>query len=222
MNSVLIGVTGASGAVWAQMLVRFLAGRREVDRIYLVFTDTGRQVVLHELGGEGGASPEDGDGLDLRRLLKAGEHGLPDSDSPGSRVSAGRKLVVFNNKDFFAPVASGTAAPRRMVIVPASMGTVARVAGGLSTNLLERTADVMLKENRPLVLVPRETPLSALHLENLLKLARLGARIVPPMPAYYQAPRGLDDVNRFIVGKVCEGLGIDDHGLYQPWNEARM
>jgi 4-hydroxy-3-polyprenylbenzoate decarboxylase len=199
-DSILIGVTGASGTIWAQILADFLRSR--VSRVYLVFTDTARQVALHEL-------PEVADGLNLRHYLKS------------SAMDPEGKIVVFHNKDFFAPIASGSSAPRRMVVVPGSMGTIARIAGGISSNLLERTADVMLKERRPLILVPRETPFSTLHLENLLKLSQMGAVVVPPMPAYYQKPDNLADMNRFIVGKICEALGYLDHGLYTPWAETR-
>ncbi len=206
MNSILIGVTGASDTIGAQMLVEAWYSR--VNRIYLVFTDTGKQVALHEL-------PEASDGINLRHFLRSTNPDRPNSDPAG-------RITVFNNKDFFAPIASGSSAPERMVVVPGSMGTIARIAGGFSTNLLERSADVMLKESRPLVIVPRETPLSALHLENLLRLSRLGAKIVPPVPAYYQKPESLLDINRFIVGKICESLGVQDHGLYTPWGQERL
>jgi len=102
------------------------------------------------------------------------------------------------------------------VICPCSMGTLAGIASGSSRNLLERCADVMLKERRPLVLVPRETPLSEIHLENMLKLVRMGVGMVPPMPAFYHSPRSVEDLVNFVVGKVLEALGIE-HGLYRPW-----
>jgi 4-hydroxy-3-polyprenylbenzoate decarboxylase len=103
-----------------------------------------------------------------------------------------------------------------MVICPCSMGTVGRIAAGLSGTLIERAADVMLKEDRPLLLVPREMPLSALHLENLLKLARLGVRIVPPMPAFYHQPQTMADLVDFVVGKLLDQLGLE-HDLFKRW-----
>jgi len=105
-----------------------------------------------------------------------------------------------------------------MVICPCSMGTVGRIAGGLSETLLERAADVMLKERRPLLLVPRETPLSIIHLENLLRLARAGAVIIPAMPAFYHDPQSVDELVGFVVGKVLDQLGIS-HELFKRWGE---
>ena len=103
-----------------------------------------------------------------------------------------------------------------MVICPCSMGTLSRIACGNSRTLLERCADVMIKERRPLALVPRETPLSEIHLENMLKLSRLGVRIVPAMPAFYQRPESMDDLVNFVVGKVLDSLGIENR-LYKRW-----
>jgi 4-hydroxy-3-polyprenylbenzoate decarboxylase len=126
------------------------------------------------------------------------------------------RLEYYADDNFFAPLASGSSAPDTLVICPCSLGTVGRIAAGLSGTLIERTADVMLKEGRPLLLVPREMPLSALHLENLLKLARLGVRIVPPMPAFYQQPQSLADLVDFVVGKILDQLGAE-HGLFTRW-----
>jgi 4-hydroxy-3-polyprenylbenzoate decarboxylase len=112
--------------------------------------------------------------------------------------------------DLRAPIASGTFPTAGMVVVPCSMNSVASVAHGLSGNLLLRAADVCLKENRRLVLVPRETPLHSIHLENLLTLSRLGAVILPPEPAFYLQPRGVDDIVRFVVGRVLVALGVEN------------
>jgi len=127
------------------------------------------------------------------------------------------RLRYYAEDNLLAPVASGSAAADAMVVCPCSMGSLARIACGISGNLLERSADVMLKERRPLVLVPRETPLSEIHLENMVKLVRVGARIVPAMPAFYHAPETVAEMVDFVVGKALESLGIGHH-LYRPWN----
>ncbi|HEU0264237.1 MAG TPA: UbiX family flavin prenyltransferase, partial [Geobacterales bacterium] len=125
-------------------------------------------------------------------------------------------LTYYDEGNLFAPIASGSAAADAMVVVPCSMGSVARIAAGISGTLLERAADVMLKEQRPLILVPRETPLSQIHLENLLRLSRAGARIVPAMPAFYHHPSSMDELVNFMVGKILDQLGIEQL-LFPPW-----
>lgn len=199
-HRILIGVTGASGAVYAERLVDVLVGR--VARIYLVMTESGVKVVRHEL-------KQRRDGFSLAKAA-AGE------------LAEGERSVIrlLKNDDLFAPVASGSSAPTSMVVMPCSMGTLARIAQGISGNLLERSADVCLKQRRPLVICPRETPLSAIHLRNMLSLAELGVHIVPPMPAFYQQPESIHDMVDFVVGRVLEVLGLA-HDLYPPWN-ARM
>ena len=129
-------------------------------------------------------------------------------------ISSGITLV--HPDDLFCGAASGSSAPDAMVICPCSMGTLARVACGISGNLIERSADVMLKERRPLLLVPRETPLSDIHLENMLKLSRAGARIIPAMPGFYGRPETVLDLVDFVVGKVLDQLGVEND-LYKRW-----
>lgn len=198
---VLVGVTGASGSIYAERLVAELAPR--VARVYLVASSAGEAVARFELAKRPA-------GFSLREALE------------GRVAEPYRQVVrVFKNDNLFAPVASGSAAPSHMVILPCSMGTVARVYQGASSNLLERSADVMLKQKKPLLLCPRETPLSAVHLRNLLGLAELGVSIIPAMPAFYQKPQTIDDMVDFMVGRVLEMLGLD-HELYAPWNAAMM
>lgn len=128
-------------------------------------------------------------------------------------------LRVFGREDWFAPVASGSGASEAMVVCPCSMGTLAAVAQGLSDNLIERAADVMIKEGRKLILVPRETPFSALHLENMLKLARLGVVILPANPGFYHHPRRVEDLIDFIVGRILDQLGLQND-LNPRWGKA--
>ncbi len=130
------------------------------------------------------------------------------------------KLRVFGREDWFAPMASGTGAGDAMVVCPCSMGTLAAIAQGLSDNLIERAADVMIKENRKLILVPRETPFSALHLENMLKLARLNVTILPANPGFYHHPQRIEDLVDFIVARILDQLGIS-HELMPLWGEAK-
>jgi flavin prenyltransferase len=133
--------------------------------------------------------------------------------------NARQRLRVFSRDDWFAPMASGSGAGDAMVVCPCSMGTLAAIAQGLSDNLLERAADVMIKENRKLILVPRETPFSALHLENMLKLARLGVTILPANPGFYHHPLQIQDLVDFIVARILDQLGVA-HQLMPRWGET--
>lgn len=200
---VLLAITGASGSIYAQRLLQFLLGAPLVDRVYLVCSSAGKQVANFELIG---------------------------TDEPGSlkRILAGqmletekKKIRIFGEDDLFAPVASGSSVPDTMVILPCSMGSLSRIAQGMSANLLERSADVILKQDKKLVVCPRETPLSQIHLANMLRLSELGVKIVPPTPAFYQKPKTLDDMVDFIVGKVCEIIGFE-HEFYERWNKRML
>lgn len=196
MKHFLVAITGASGSIYGLRLTEELL--RAGCRVSLLLSEPGRQVLNYETG------------LDWRV-------------EPGERRQQVRahfrseRIDSLDNTDLFAAVASGSNPPDAMVICPCSMGTAGRVAAGLSETLLERAADVMLKERRPLLLVPRETPLSVIHLENLLRLARAGAVIVPAMPAFYHAPQSLDELVAFVVGKVLDQLGVE-HELFKRWS----
>ena len=126
---------------------------------------------------------------------------------------------MFGREEWTAPVASGSAPPRAMVVCPCTTGTLANIANGICSNLIDRAADVVIKEGRRLVLVPRETPLSAIHLENMLKLARLGVVILPPSPGFYQQPETIDELVDFVVGRILDQLGIDND-LSPRWGES--
>lgn len=133
-----------------------------------------------------------------------------------SHVERKDLISIHRDQDIGCAIASGSFETDGMVVIPCSMATLAAIASGLSDNALRRAADVTLKEKRPLILIPRETPLSEIHLENMLKLSRLGATIIPPIPAWYTAPKSLEDIENFIVGKVLDALKIK-HQLYPRW-----
>jgi 4-hydroxy-3-polyprenylbenzoate decarboxylase len=191
---ILLAITGASGSIYGlRLLEELLQGGHQVT---LVASESGLKVCRFETGIE----------LDNTDTLKQQWH-LPKAS-----------LTIRAADDLWAPEASGSAASDAMIIAPCSMGTLGRISAGISSNLIERAADVMLKENRPLLLVPRETPFSAIHLENLLKLSRCGARIIPAMPAFYQKPESVAELVNFVVGKVLDQLGIEHH-LFKRWGE---
>lgn len=126
------------------------------------------------------------------------------------------QLSVYGREEWFAPLASGSNPPDAMVVCPCSMGTLASIAAGLSSNLIERAADVCMKEGRKLVLVPRETPFSTLHLENMLRLSRMGVVILPPSPGFYHHPKTIDDLVDFIVARVLDQIRVP-HQLMARW-----
>ncbi len=198
MSRFFVGLTGASGHVYAEGLVRALVGAGHgVD---LSITSAGRRVLLHERGIDAGERGE--------RLAASLAGWL------GEEVARG--VRTFESDDVGAPPSSGTAQSGGVVLCPCSMGTAARVAAGFSSNLVERAADVALKEGRTLLIMPRETPLSELHLENLLRLARLGAAILPCAPGFYHHPKGIEELVDHIVGKALDRLGVE-HDLSPRW-----
>lgn len=198
MQKIVVGITGASGSTYGIRLIEELL--RSGAQVTLLLTDAGRQVLACETGLELSGEAQ----VCLEQLRDTLPHG--------------ENLHHYRLNDFFAPVASGTSAPDAVVICPCSMGTAGRIAAGLSDNLLERVADVALKEDRALLLVPRETPFNQLHLENLLRLSRAGARIIPAMPGFYQQPQTIEDLVNFVVGKVLDSLGVE-HRLFPRWGE---
>ena len=129
-------------------------------------------------------------------------------------------LEVYGREEWFAPVASGSNPPDAMIVCPCTMGTLASIAQGLASNLIERAADVVLKEGRTLVLVPRETPFSAIHLENMLRLSRAGAVILPPSPGFYHHPKSVEELVDFVVARILDQVAVP-HVLMQRWGETR-
>jgi 4-hydroxy-3-polyprenylbenzoate decarboxylase len=196
-NNIVLGITGASGAIYGLKLGKELLNSGA--HLTILISSTGFQVIHEETG------------LDFK-----GESGGVQKALVSYFQAETGQLDYYADNDFFAPVASGSSAPDAMFICPCSMGTLSRIACGNSGTLLERCADVMIKERRPLALVPRETPLSEIHLENMLKLSRLGARIVPAMPAFYHRPESVDDLVNFVVGKALDSLGIGN-SLFKRW-----
>ena len=196
-DSIAVAVTGASGAIYAARTLAALLERGV--HVELVISDYGRRLLRDELGDA--ATVEN-----LVPYLTA---------KYGGAVAAG-SLTVHSNRDLGAPIASGSHRCSSMAIVPCSMKTLAGVAHGLSRSLVERAADVMLKERRRLVLVPRETPMSLPQLRNMVLCAQAGAIVLPAMPAFYQLPTTIDDLADFMAGKILSALGLD-HDLYPPW-----
>jgi 4-hydroxy-3-polyprenylbenzoate decarboxylase len=189
----VLAMTGASGAPYAVELLRTLcrAGRT----VHLTISNSGAQVLGEELRIEVN--------LDRFDLASFG-------DLHGGRV------VYHHHADFRAGIASGSFLTGGMIVAPCSMGTLAAIAHGVTTNLITRAADVHLKERRPLILVPRETPLSLIHLENMVQVTRAGAVVLPAMPGWYHRPRTLDDLVQFVVGRICDQLGVA-HAESRRW-----
>jgi 4-hydroxy-3-polyprenylbenzoate decarboxylase len=205
----IIAITGASGAVYGLKLVDELLKRG--DDVELIISPSGFIILKEELALDLALS-----GVDVAKELGVFLVERFGTGTPGaSGVKPGVLRSIASN-DMTAALASGSSMKRAMVICPCSMGTLSRVSAGNSGNLIERAADCILKERGMLVLVPRETPLSAIHLENMLRLTRAGAIILPAMPAFYQGPETIDDMVSFVVGKVLDMLGLEN-GLYRRW-----
>lgn len=190
-NPFALAITGASGAAYALRLLEILI--RQGERVDLMVSAPGQIVISMETDIR-----LPGRAAEIQRLLS-------------ERLSAAEgQLRVFGREEWTAPVASGSSAPRAMVVCPCTTGTLAGIAAGTSNNLIERAADVALKEGRKLILVPRESPFSAIHLENMLKLARLGVVILPPNPGFYQGPESIDDLVDFVVSRILDQLEIEN------------
>jgi flavin prenyltransferase len=196
-RSIAVAITGASGAIYAARTLAALLARGV--QVELVVSDYGRRLLRDELGEE----------VTVERIVPYLTRKY------GSSVTAGA-LTIHSNRDLGATLASGSYHTAGMTIVPCSMKTLAGIAHGLSRNLIERAADVMLKERRRLVIVPRETPMSLPQLRNLVLCAEAGATVLPAMPAFYQLPKTLDDLADFLAGKILVALGLEQD-LYPPW-----
>jgi 4-hydroxy-3-polyprenylbenzoate decarboxylase len=197
---VTVAITGASGAQYGLRLIEALVAADHA--VWVMISKAAHLVIATETDIELPARPE--------RLVEA----------LSERTGAGDgQIRCFGREDWMAPVASGSGASSAMVICPCSTGTLSAVATGASNNLIERAADVALKERRKLILVPRETPFSAIHLEHMLALTRMGAVILPAAPGFYHQPTGIDDLIDFIVARILNQLGIA-HRLIPRWGES--
>ncbi len=200
MKTITLAITGASGLPYAMRLLECLL--QSGQRVRLLYSQAAQIVAKQELDFTLPSRPQDAEKLLHERLGKfSGE------------------LHVYGRDDWFAPIASGSNPADTMVVCPCTMGTLGKIANGISDDLICRAADVMLKERRPLILVPRETPFSAIHLENMLKLSHAGAVILPPNPGFYHRPQSVQDVVDFVVARILDHLGVK-HELVKKWGET--
>lgn len=190
MGKYIVGITGASGSIYGVRLIEELV--KKDNEIYLVITDNGRKVLEYEME------------INFEKWLQN------INNNKG-------KLQLCLVDDMFSCIASGSFKTDGMVIVPCSMGTLSKISNGTSDNLLIRAADVMIKEKRKLILIPRETPLSSIHLKNMLFLSNLNVMIIPPMPAFYQRPKTIEDIVNITVGRILTSLDVESD-LYHEWS----
>jgi 4-hydroxy-3-polyprenylbenzoate decarboxylase len=196
-RTIAVAITGASGAIYATRTMAALLERG--CHLELVVSDYGRRLLRDELGERAAV-----DKLDAYLAFHYGD------------VVRNGSFTVYSNRDLGAKIASGSQNCEAMVVVPCSMKTLAGIAHGLSRNLVERAADVMLKERRTLIIVPRETPMSLPQLRNMTLCGEAGALVMPAMPAFYQMPKNLNDLADFMAGKILSALGFP-HDLYPAW-----
>ena len=224
-KNIVLGITGASGAVYAVRLLEVLIAAGHV--IHLSISRSGQAVLKQELDLNvdlenfqvaslllGDVLPQSDSKLDMLRSMA----GISSEDSSVLSVCEGEqgKILYHHYEDFFSPIASGSFPTRGMVVCPCSGNTLSAIASGASKNLIQRAADVHLKERRSLLLVPRETPLSILQLENMQTVAKSGAVVLPAMPGWYHNPKTIRDLIDFVVARICDQLGIENT-LIRRW-----
>ncbi|WP_133178501.1 flavin prenyltransferase UbiX [Shewanella decolorationis] len=200
-KAISLAWTGASGAPYGLKLLECLLVSGY--QVFLMISSAARVVLATEHGLQLSANSDKAKAQLLDVLTK-------------KQITLSGELVVLGKDEWFSPPASGSAAPKQMVICPCSTGTLAAVATGMSNNLLERAADVVLKERGQLILVPRETPFNAIHLEHMLTLSRLGVTIMPAAPGFYHNPKSVEDLVDFMVARILDHLGVD-HALTSRW-----
>lgn len=199
-KTVCLAFTGASGMPYG---IRLLECLLEAGcHVQLLYSQVAQIVARQEMDLE-----LPGRAADAQTFFRSRFAGLPGT------------LAAYGREEWFAPVASGSNPPEAMIVCPCTMGTLAAIAQGLASNLIERAADVVLKEGRKLILVPRETPFSAIHLENMLRLSRAGAVILPPNPGFYHHPQTVGDLVDFVVARLLDQIGVE-HALMQRWGDS--
>ncbi len=197
MKRLIVGITGASGVIYGVRLLEVLTQYNEYE-IHLTLSNSGATALWEEL-----QIRVDLDDFRLESLIGR----------------SAEQVIYHHQSDIAAAIASGSFRTEGMIIAPCSMGTIGSIAAGISRNLIHRAADVCIKERRKLVLVPRETPLSSIHLENMLKLSQLGVVVLPAMPGFYHFPQTVDDQINFVITKLLDQFGIDT-GLIRRWKEG--
>lgn len=201
-QTITLAITGASGAQYALRLLRSLVAAN--CRVYLLVSRAAEVVINTE--------------TDYQLPLATDDVAEQNAWFQTFSQAKPGQLTLYSKEDWFSPVASGSSSPARMVICPASGGTLSAIASGASNNLIERAADVALKERRQLILVPRETPYSQVHLENMLKLTKMGVVVLPASPGFYYEPKRIEDLVDFVVARILDQLGIDQ-SLMPKWGE---
>lgn len=215
-DNIVLAITGASGTAYALRLAQVLT--RSDVHVHLVVSEAARMVSLREVGTD---LPSDSAAPEIWQEFIDEAFQNPPASDWGFRelpTSTNGRVSVHPKRDYSAGIASGSFLTRGMVICPCSMGTLSSISCGASTNLIQRSADVHLKERRPLILVPRETPLSSIALENMTRLSQAGAVVLPSMPGFYHQPSCLADLVDFVVARICDQLKVP-HDLMERWGE---
>ncbi len=211
MKKYILAITGASGSIFGIKLIRELL---KAGDVYVVISHNTFSIIEAETG-IGWTAKSQGPTV----MSQQSENRNQKTESKIREYFKTERLFFYEDKDMEAPIASGSFKTDGMFVVPCSMKTLSGIANGYANNLIERAADVVIKEGRPLLLSPREMPFSAIHLENMLKLARLGVKIAPPVPAFYHRPEKIDDIVDFVVGKILDTFGIDN-AMFKRWGDA--
>lgn len=196
MESLVIAITGASGSIYGIRLVEELL--KSGNSVHLILSKQAVSIIRTETGINWSGKTETETGEKIQKYFSSGN------------------INYYREDNLSSPISSGSFITDGMFVVPCSMKTLSGIANGYASNLVERAADVILKENRKLILSPREMPFNAIHLENMLKLARLGVKIAPPVPAFYHKPKKINDIIDFVVGKILDCSGIDNR-LFRRW-----